>query len=298
MTTTATPGYSIDPQKQTVSGQLTDLLDQDNPYMNQARKQGESYAAQRGMLNSSMAAGASQDAAIKAALPIAQADAATHNQFASQKYGTELQKDLNTQKNLFDHGLLDREQAFAADQNNAKFDQEWRLALADSATQREVEALKQQAGLYAQFTKGVADINAADMTGSEKSAAVASLWEQFQKGSEISNTLRNIQINSDGSVTRTGGTTSSTDGSGSYQEPSIQPTTPSYTFGDGGMYISGITTDSSGNLVNKYGETKPADKQASFNEEGYTWSLKAGEWVKEPTPVIPIWRPGGGDGGN
>jgi hypothetical protein len=61
-----------------VSNQLTGLLDRDSAYMRQARADGMRVAAQRGLLNTSMAGEAAQAAAIRAGLPIAQADANTN----------------------------------------------------------------------------------------------------------------------------------------------------------------------------------------------------------------------------
>ena len=59
----------------TVQGQMQDIMSQDNNLMRQARTQGLQQANQRGLLNSSMAVGASQDAMARQALPIAQQDA-------------------------------------------------------------------------------------------------------------------------------------------------------------------------------------------------------------------------------
>jgi hypothetical protein len=70
----------VDQDKSTVKGQLNSLLSQDSPYIQQAELAGERQAASRGMLNSSMAAGASRAEAYKAALPIAQQDAQTYAQ--------------------------------------------------------------------------------------------------------------------------------------------------------------------------------------------------------------------------
>lgn len=67
-----------------VSQQLTGLLAYDSPYIQQARQQAQAAAASRGTLNSSMAAGNAQAAAIQAGLPIAQADAGAYGQAASQ----------------------------------------------------------------------------------------------------------------------------------------------------------------------------------------------------------------------
>lgn len=62
----------------TVSGQLTTLLDKNSPYIQQARNMAARQANSRGLINSSIAAGAGEEAAINAALPIAQQDATTY----------------------------------------------------------------------------------------------------------------------------------------------------------------------------------------------------------------------------
>ncbi len=66
--------------KSTVSGQMDGLLKQSSSYMNLARQQGARQAAGRGLLNTSLAAGASMASATQAALPIAQQDASTNFQ--------------------------------------------------------------------------------------------------------------------------------------------------------------------------------------------------------------------------
>jgi len=62
---------------QTVSGQLNGLIASNSPYMQLARSNAMQTANDRGLINSSMAAGAGESAAISAALPIAQQDAQT-----------------------------------------------------------------------------------------------------------------------------------------------------------------------------------------------------------------------------
>lgn len=71
-----------------VANQMSGLLANGSPYMDQARLSGMNSAASRGLLNSSMAAGASQQAAIQSAMPIAQQDAATYStqDLENQKY--------------------------------------------------------------------------------------------------------------------------------------------------------------------------------------------------------------------
>jgi hypothetical protein len=60
---------------QTVAGQMKSLLSSDSPYIKQAQNSALRQASSRGLINTSMAAGAGQAAAIQSALPIAQQDA-------------------------------------------------------------------------------------------------------------------------------------------------------------------------------------------------------------------------------
>lgn len=71
-----------------VSGRLTGLLSEDSPYIRQARSRAERMANRRGLQNSSIAAGAGEEAAIASALPIAQGDA----QIAAGERGLESQE--------------------------------------------------------------------------------------------------------------------------------------------------------------------------------------------------------------
>ena len=66
------------------SDQLNGLLAPGNQYIDMARSAGLDLANDRGLLNSAMAAGNSQRAAIQAALPIAQADATAYGTAAGQ----------------------------------------------------------------------------------------------------------------------------------------------------------------------------------------------------------------------
>jgi hypothetical protein len=83
--------WDIDTDKtkdsQTVQGQVAGLIAANSPLMQQAEAASKQQMNQRGLLNTSMAVGAGQEAVIKQALPIAQQDATL---FANQaKYGAE-----------------------------------------------------------------------------------------------------------------------------------------------------------------------------------------------------------------
>lgn len=70
---------TVDSSTQTVAGQLHSILGSGSPYLEQARAGARDAANARGLINTSIAAGAGESAAINAALPIAQSDASTYN---------------------------------------------------------------------------------------------------------------------------------------------------------------------------------------------------------------------------
>jgi hypothetical protein len=85
---TAQRAYTRTPQQnELASHQLNGLLSSNNPYVTNARQRGVEQAGARGMLNSSLAAGAAERSAIEAAAPIAQADASAFGTAASENLG-------------------------------------------------------------------------------------------------------------------------------------------------------------------------------------------------------------------
>lgn len=100
---------NVNEQKDTVSGQIGSLLDKSNPYMELSRRNAQRTANSRGLINSTMAAKAGEEAAIQSAMPIATQDAATYfdqgktnqgvvNKFLENRQSTELNKELSSQE--------------------------------------------------------------------------------------------------------------------------------------------------------------------------------------------------------
>lgn len=69
---------------QLVREQVNTLTESNNPYLANARRRGVEQANRRGLMNSSIAAGTGERAALEQALPIAMADAATHDRAQSE----------------------------------------------------------------------------------------------------------------------------------------------------------------------------------------------------------------------
>lgn len=76
------PQQMIVPASGSVAKQLTGLLSSGSKYIQGARQRGRRGAARRGLVSSSISEGAAEQAAIQAALPIAQQDAASNLQVA------------------------------------------------------------------------------------------------------------------------------------------------------------------------------------------------------------------------
>lgn len=91
---------------QTVAGQLNGLMDPNNPLIQSARAKSLGMMNERGIINSSMAQTAGDQAAYSAALPIAQQDASTNAQAASfnasgkNQFGLQSQGQANTMAQL------------------------------------------------------------------------------------------------------------------------------------------------------------------------------------------------------
>ena len=94
---------------ESVTRAVTQTMAQDSPLMTQARTQGLQQAGRRGLLNSSMAVGAAQDSAYRAALPIAM-------QEAQQASARNMQSmDIAARERMMDTDIAARERMQQAD---------------------------------------------------------------------------------------------------------------------------------------------------------------------------------------
>ena len=166
----------------TVSGQLQTLLGAESPYIERARTRAKQYANRRGVMNSSIAAGAGEAAAIDAALPIASQDAdtasrefmqgkehrvqqlmqekgLTHDEAqreADREQSTQSQeRDLRVQQLMQERGLTHDEAQREADREHATKTQ---------ATGLRVQQLMQERGLTHDEAQSIADREHATQT--------------------------------------------------------------------------------------------------------------------------------------
>lgn len=215
---------------ETVQGQMSSILsDKNNPLMVQANTAGKSYANSRGMLNSSIGAGAAENAMIGAAMPIASQDASTN--FAAKQQNSQgaltadtFNADVNSRTNMFNTGAAkDIYTANMSNQNNidlATIDTKNKLAIAN------VQAMANDSGIMGDLGKTYMTLYqqvAADpnMTPEVKTATMNNLNAQLQGLTSLLPSINSAassltfgqvpQANADaaGNTTATSGTTSS-----------------------------------------------------------------------------------------
>lgn len=95
------------------SNQMNDITNSNSPYMQNARRRGLEAAAKRGMLNSSIAAGASERSALEAAMPMALQQAGAYGQAQSENLGY-LNQNLMQERDIQNRALMEARAADSA----------------------------------------------------------------------------------------------------------------------------------------------------------------------------------------
>lgn len=188
-----------------VEKRLQGLLDTDNPYIQQARTQAMEQANSRGLLNSSIAAGNAQRAAIEAAMPIAQQDAeALYKQsLANQDAATaarqfaanaENQASITETQNLAQQYQMYLDTTYRDHLMNVDASIRERLAGIDQRYALELETLKQEyaimenldsamAGLYADTIKSISTfLDNPDMTTAQQQTGLSVIVGNLKAG--------------------------------------------------------------------------------------------------------------------
>lgn len=149
----------------TVRGQMEGLLDSGSEYIRRAKQSGMEAANRRGLLNSSIAAGAAQGAAYDAALPIAQQDATTYATRA-----TENQKAENEalKFNATTNTDVSKTNAAAENENNAAWrnlEQQQTINEQQNTAAEDLQTLQSEQKKEAMRLQGDLDINKLEKQG-------------------------------------------------------------------------------------------------------------------------------------
>lgn len=192
---TATP-YVV-PQTATVQDRVRDIVGEDSALMQQAKQRATQEMNQRGLVNSSLAIGAGQQAVIAQALPIAQQDAQTYANAATNTANQQNAASQFTAGAQNTVGLANAQQANAASANNqqaavqlantqmqreaqvalANLDTQTRLALStmDTQTRQLLQTNQGASNAYVQAVTNISNITTSNTMSQEaKDSAVAS----------------------------------------------------------------------------------------------------------------------------
>ena len=204
-------------QNELMSNQVKNIIDQDSPLMQQAATQAKKLANSRGLLNSSMAVQAGQEAVLNKAVPIAQYDAGVNTNVLNTNQA-------NTQQtNVFNAGQEQDINKFNANnqQQNAQFnaseanknsivnaseankilaqmmDQQSKMQLADIEASYKVlmQSEASAMNLYQQSVKNISEILMnPDLTAAAKTAAVNNQNSLLRSGMKIIGKMSGLNL--------------------------------------------------------------------------------------------------------
>lgn len=169
----------------TVQGQIAGIIDPNSPLMQQAERRAREQANSRGLINSSIAVGAGQEALYNAALPIAQQDANTYTNTRLQNQnstnaGLQFTAAANNQASQTNATLgTDTSQKNAQAANTLQLttmDQSFKTAIANADAENKV--ILQQMG--DQTKTNLANIEADYKTLMQTSSSAADMYRQVQ----------------------------------------------------------------------------------------------------------------------
>lgn len=173
---------NVDPEKETVQGQLKGIMESDSPLMQLGKRTGLEQAQRRGLLNSSLAAEAAQVGVMREARPIAEQDAAaylkqgmTNQQYENQFLG-------NVQESGLQNWLATAQDTRAAQEAQREFARKRQLMSEEYGFKAEETAGKQNAALWAQFVQASGEINKADMKVEDKARQIETLRQATLTG--------------------------------------------------------------------------------------------------------------------
>lgn len=164
---------TVDPNRETVSGQFNTLISKGNPLITGARTRAAQEANARGLVNTSMGVQAGEMAAYNAALPIAQSDAEVYNRAA----------ELNM-------GATNEARMFGANAENTRQSQnlqgEQQIGLQKLQGEQQIGAIREQGAQEQALTKMKGDIEKELLTATGEQK-LALLEKQGQIETELQN---------------------------------------------------------------------------------------------------------------
>lgn len=197
--------WQVTPE-QTVQGQIKNIIDSNSPLMKQTETTGLQQANKRGLMNSSMAVGATQAELYKVAAPIASADATTNanaGEFnASTKQQTELanQNASNTASQFGANATNDASKFNASESNNIlklgmDIESKQQLAQTEANYKTLMQSSAGASDLYKTMVANASEIMSnANMDAATKSTAIKNQITLLNSGLAIIGQIGNLDL--------------------------------------------------------------------------------------------------------
>jgi hypothetical protein len=138
------PAPGTTPAGSTVEGRVADIIRQGGPLQQLGQTRAAQIASNRGLLNTSMAAGAAQKANIESALPIAQQDAGFFQQASLQAQRGDIDASLQAQRGELEKSLQNRKAEIDKELTTATADEQVRLVLEKAKVDTDLRKLTGQ----------------------------------------------------------------------------------------------------------------------------------------------------------
>jgi hypothetical protein len=187
----------VNKPEETVAGQMQGLIQSDSPYMQMARTSANQQMNSRGLLNSSMAVTAADQAAYAAALPIAQADASVYDTNAKQNLAYQNEALKTNAAGINDMTGKNMSANIDAMKSNMDAAMKTQLATIEATYKTTMQNSATASEMYKQTVKNISDISASkDMSAAAKQAAVDNQLYLMKQGFEIAGAIGNMNLGS------------------------------------------------------------------------------------------------------
>jgi len=189
-----------------VSDEINNVIAADSPLMQQARTRGLQSMAPRGLVNSSMAVGASEAAMYDAALPIAQGNAAAKNALQAQTNTINYETAASNMAAAREVALRDIDNGFKASMQNADAQTQQWLKQLDNDTkvkltniEADYKTLIEMSNSASEIYKGTlaaisTAINNPDMDAPSKATTINGLFDRMSVAMNMIGSINGVDI--------------------------------------------------------------------------------------------------------
>lgn len=186
---------TVDPEKETVAGQLNTVLASGSPVLERARTDARQAANARGLINTSMAVGAGEDAAIRSALPIATADANTYSTAARENTAAE-NTALSTNAGAANTAAItNANSANTVALQGLRGNQAVELANIEANYKNLIQTSAAGGKLYSDAVQAITTILAnPDTSAEQKQMAVQKVTEMLKSGLDFTGSVGNVDL--------------------------------------------------------------------------------------------------------